>query len=248
MIICEIGLNHMGDINYAEDYVKKIIKAKADGVIFHIREKEFYDKQKNCVFKLNEEFYFKISKKLKKEKIKLGIAIADPEKISLCEEFKSDFYKIFSRDLLDKKIIDVVRNTKKPIFASTGMSNIKEINKFVNYINKNKKFTLIHTQLNHNIENVNLRAIPFLKEKFGMNVGFGNHSDNHNVLYLSLAYKPDDILFYVKGSKMKKHVDEPHAIELEKLEEIIKNLKILPKSLGKKEKIKMKNSIKSSWK
>ena len=38
MIICEIGLNHMGDEKYVKEYLKIIIHAKADGVLFHIND------------------------------------------------------------------------------------------------------------------------------------------------------------------------------------------------------------------
>ncbi len=41
MIICEIGLNHMGNTKYANEYIDKIIKSKADGILFHIRENHF---------------------------------------------------------------------------------------------------------------------------------------------------------------------------------------------------------------
>jgi sialic acid synthase SpsE len=79
-----------------------------------------------------------------------------------------------------------------------------------------------------------------LKEKFKMNIAYGNHAENHFVIYLSLAFQPSDILFYVKGSKYKHHIDEPHSIKLKKLEEFVENLKILPNALGNKNKIKLK--------
>ena len=79
-----------------------------------------------------------------------------------------------------------------------------------------------------------------LKEKFKMKIAYGNHAENLFVIYLSLAFQPSDILFYVKGSKYNHHIDEPHSIELKKLKEFIINLKILPNALGNKNKIKLK--------
>ena len=243
MIICEIGLNHMGDEKYAKNYVKYIINAKADGVLFHIREKSFY--KKHPEFELSDKFYFSISKLLKKNKIKFGITLADPEKLNFCKEIGVDFYKIFSRDILDTEIIEKIKSTKKRTFVSTGISNLKEIKKFEKIIEKNKKyFTLIHTQLDNSIEKVNLKSILFLKDNCKMNVGYGNHATNIFTLYLSIAYNPTDLLFYVKGNKFKKHIDEPHAVKLEELEHFIKNLKELPLSVGERTKKKMKVNIK----
>ena len=242
MIICEIGLNHMGNIKYANEYIDKIIKSKADGILFHIREKSFYDSNPKLI--LPDKFYVEASKKIKKHKIKFGITLADPNKIKFCKEIDVDFYKIFSRDILDKKIINKIKTTKKKTYVSTGMSNLTEIKKFVKLINSNKQFTLVHTQLDNDIEKVNLKAIQLLKEKFKMNIGYGNHAKNIFSVFVSIAYQPSDYLFYVKGNKIKKHPDEPHAIALKDLKDFIKNIKDLEKAIGNKTKIKMSANIK----
>ena len=243
MIICEIGLNHMGDENYVKEYLKTIIHAKADGVLFHIREKSFYDQHPEL--ELTDKIYQEISKILKKNKIKFGITLADPEKTEFCKKLNVDFYKIFSKDILYKELITNIISSKKRILVSTGMSDINEIKKFVNLIKNNKKqITLIHTQLDNSIEKVNLKAILLLKEKFKMNVGYGNHASNTYTIYASIAYEPSDILFYVKGEKVRRHIDDPHAVQLTDLKKFIKNINEIKKSIGKKTKIKMKANIK----
>ena len=68
MIICEIGLNHMGDIKYANEYIDKIIKSNADGILFHIREKSFYETNPKLL--LPDKFYINAIKKIKKHNIK----------------------------------------------------------------------------------------------------------------------------------------------------------------------------------
>ena len=124
------------------------------------------------------------------------------------------------------------------------MSNLMEIKKFTKLVNSNKQFTLVHTQLDNDIEKVNLKAILLLKEKFKMNVGYGNHAENIFSIFVSIAYQPSDYLFYVKGNKVKKHPDEPHAVSLYDLKDFIKNIKDLEKSVGNKTKIKMNANIK----
>ncbi len=239
MIICEVGLNHMGNIKYANEYVDKIIKAKADGILFHIREKSFYDANPKLL--LPDRFYVDAIKKVKKHNLKFGITLADPDKIEFCKKLDVDFYKIFSRDILEEGLIKKIILSKKKIFVSTGISNINEIKKFIDIIkNKKKQITLVHTYLDKDISKVNLKAIPFLKEQFKMNVAYGNHAENTLVTYLSIAFQPSDILFYVKGSKFKQHIDDPHAVRLGELENFVKNLKIFPYALGNKNKLKLK--------
>lgn len=244
MIICEVGLNHMGDLTYANEYINKIIKSKADGVIFHIREKFFY-KNLNKKFLLPQSFYKNLLQKLHKHNIKLGIALADPTKIDFCESIGIDFYKIFSRDICDVPLISAIKKTQKLTFVATGMSDFKDIEKFTKLIYPYKKnFTIIQTQLNLNTNFTNLKSILLLKQKFHMNVAYGNHAKNTNVLFTAIAFEPSDIIFYVKGNKVRKHVDNPHAIPLKDLSIFIKNLKELPSALGDGKKIRMKHGIK----
>lgn len=194
---------------------------------------------------MQDDFYFKIAKKPQRTKVKLGITLADPEKLNFCEEVGVDFYKIFSRDIKDKALLNVIKKTKKKTFVSTGMSDLPQISQFVKSIRKHKKqFTLVHTQLDYDLDVVNLRAIPMLRDKFRMDVTYGNHAKNVNVLYVALAYEPSDLIFYVKGNKLKKHLDEPHAVILDNLEKTIRNLRELPKSIGKGIKLRMKSRIK----
>jgi len=242
MIICEVGLNHMGSIKYANEYINKIIRLKIDGIIFHLREKTFYQQRAGSKFLLPDDFYFKISKKLKKNKIKFGMAVVEPDSIDFCEKINVDFYKIFGDDIGNIKLLNKIKKTKKKTFVSTGTAGLSEIRKFVKHIvGCKQKFTLIHTQLNYDIEVVNLKAIPLLKEKFGLPVSYGNHASNIKVIYLALVYEPSDILFYVKGNKVKKHVDEPHAVRLDELPALVNDLYDLPKSIGSGKKIKMNN-------
>ena len=45
-IVCEIGINHMGDATYADQYLEAVCAARPDGLTFQVREKEWYMKKK----------------------------------------------------------------------------------------------------------------------------------------------------------------------------------------------------------
>ena len=240
MIICEIGLNHMGDAKYTNQYINKILHSNADGLIFHLREKSFYQHNFGSKFLLSDDFYYKISKKLK-NKIKFGMAVVDPDSIDFCEKIGVDFYKIFGDDIGNVKLINKIKETNKKTFVSTGTAGLLEIKKFIKCIGNDKQnFVLVHTQLSYDPNASNLKAISSLKQ-FGLPVAYGNHASNIKVIYLALAYEPSDILFYVKGDKVKKHVDEPQAVRLNELSSFVTDIHLLPKSIGNGKKQKMKN-------
>jgi len=240
VIICEVGLNHCGDVEYATQYLDEIIKCNSDAILFHMREKSFYEDEVNNMNILPDLFYIDSVSKAHFNNIKFGITISDVDKIQFCEKICVDFYKILSQDIHNFVLIKQLLLTKKPLFISTGLSDISEINTLVNFIkDAEERVTLIHTQLRSDLKFVNLKAIPMLYEKFHLKVAFGNHSENPNVLILSLAYEPSDIFFYVKGSKVKKHQDEINAVNLNQLYTLISELKKLPLSIGHPIKLKL---------
>jgi len=228
MIISEIGLNHLGDSDYAELYLENVINAKSEAVTFQIAEKSFYETNTHngSSLKLTNEYYSKASKICHKNKIKFGIALANEEMIDFFEGINTDFYKILSKDIDNFSLLSKLGKTGKKLFLSTGLAGISEIEKAVKAIDNFKEnTTLIHTQLSHDLNHVNLKSIPFLQKKFGLPVGYGHHAINFNVLYLALAFNPSDLFFYVKGNSSLNHPDEEHALLLGELAEFVKNLK-----------------------
>lgn len=240
MIIAEVGKNHHGSEDYANEYLKKSFKSGVDAILYHIREKEFYQKSDNKEKTLPDSFYNYAVEFSKKKKKKFGITLADIGKIDFLEEIGIDFYKILSQDIKNKNLIKKVVKTKKRVYISTGLSNFSEISKVIDFIKPNlENITLIHTTLRPDTKYVNLNAITKLSERFQLPVAYGNHCKNPLVLFTALAYQPSDIFFYVKGSKFKKHQDDLHAINLKNLPWYVKNLKELKYSLGSGKKIKL---------
>ena len=127
MIVAEIGINHMGSEEYAETYIGALLKSKVDAITFQVRESEFYKKKKWQSFYLDDEFYKKV-----------GIAISDIKKIDFFESLGVDFYKILSRDLSNKKLIEKTLKTSKDVYISTGVSTITDIKKMLKRSKKRK--------------------------------------------------------------------------------------------------------------
>ena len=243
-IICEIGHNHNGSLAYAEEYVEDLILIKPDAITFQFRELNRYNGA-DYNLQLNNSFYAKNIQKIQNNGIDVGIAIADIRKILFFEELNVKFYKVLSKDIENYDLIEQLILTKKIVYVSTGMSDYDQIQRFVDFIGPSKnKFRLIHTQLTYEIEEINLKAINILKDKFGLPVAFGSHSNNSNIIYASTVLEPHAIFFYVKGKRIKKHLDEEHAINLKDCVSLIKNIQDINIALGSGIKRMMINRIK----
>lgn len=243
-IICEIGLNHMGDEAYADEYLAALAAARADAVEFQVREQEYYAKQKPGESPLlSDDYYRGAAERMKSAGIEFGIALSDKDKISFFEEIGTDFYKVLSKDITNAELVDALLETGKAIYASTGTSSEEEIAAFLSRTGKPQQLSLIHTQLSYEDADTNLRAIGRLQEKFTIPVAFGSHSTDVNALYASLGFSPSALFIYVKGGRVIKHKDEAHAVPLSDVPQVIAEIRRLETMMGDGIKKKMENTI-----
>jgi len=232
MIICEVGLNHLGNEKYSTRYVEVLSKSNCDAITYQIREPKFYESNKYKNFKLSFEHYNELIKSTDK---KFGIALSDENYLNICEDLNPDFYKVLSWDLSNYSYIDKLLNdTEKPIYVSTGTSSVEDLDEFFKRYGSNKRINFIHTQLTQDPGDANLRSISFLKNRYPYGIGFGNHSENLNVILGSIAFEPQDVWFYVKGADYdwRFHPDEFWAVPLSDVDPLINNIKAIKGSLG----------------
>jgi len=246
MIVCEVGMNHMGDTAYADEYLAVLEGARPEGLTFQVREKEYYAKQKpeESPF-LSDDYYCAVVKRTQEAGIKFGIAVCEAERVPFFEGIGTDFYKILSKDIDNTELVAAVLTTGKPVYVSTGMSSEEEIASFLAGLGTSvpSNLSLIHTQLSYEDADTNLRAITRLQEHFGVPVAFGLHSTDVNVLYASLGFSPFALFFYAKGERPIKHKDEKHAIPLSQCPNVIAEIRRLETMMGDGIKKEMKNRI-----
>ena len=129
----------------------------------------------------------------------------------------------------------------------------KDIQNVVDWVSGYNNVVLNHTQLSNEPSDSNLKAIDTMRDKYNMPISFGSHCNNHNILYMSLCFNPSDILFYVKNEAKAKidweqrgfpYPDDKHAILLEDVENVVKNIKLLSGAVGSGVKEKMDNKLK----
>ena len=85
-------------------------------------------------------------------------------------------YKIASASLTDDNLLRHIRKTGKPIILSTGMSTYAEIDHAVEVLGK-EDLILMHATSTYpaNYDELNLRAIPIMAERYGVPVGYSGH-------------------------------------------------------------------------
>jgi len=89
-------------------------------------------------------------------------------------------HKVASYEINHIRLIEFLARTKKPILISTGASSYNEIDFAIKKIkeNGNVKIALLQCTAKYPapIDSLNLNVIPALKSKYGLPVGFSDHS------------------------------------------------------------------------
>ena len=244
MIIAELGFNHLGNLDIANQYVDALIECDVDAITFQVRETKH--KEANLSLYLNDDSYKNLFLKIKNSGKKLGVALADTDYVSFFENLDVDFYKVIRNDISNKKLINLLMITGKQIFVSTGMSSKKDIENFISFIDQSTKkrnqFKLVHTQLSNALEDCNLKSIQEMKG-YGLDVAYGHHCGDVTAIFMALCYNPSDLLFYVKGSPDFQYTEDSHAVQIDQIQDLIKKIHRYDGAVGTGVKMSMNNKI-----
>ena len=208
--IAEISANHKGSITHAKKLIKLAKVSGADAVKLQTyspsnmtlkSKKKFFkiDKKKwgsNYLWELYERAKTPLSwhKPLFDYSKKIGILCFstpfDEENVDQLERLKCPIYKIASFENNHFSLLKKIAKTKKPIIMSTGIATLKEIEKSVKFLKKNRsgKIHLLYCVSNYpsKIEDFNLKNISILKKKFKKIVGFSDHSVDDFVSFIAI--------------------------------------------------------------
>lgn len=89
------------------------------------------------------------------------------------------FWKVGSGDILDFVLLDYIASTKKPIILSSGMSTIEELDLTMDFLKRrNAEVILLHCVSKYPCppEELRLGTIDFLRKRYGVTIGFSDHS------------------------------------------------------------------------
>jgi N-acetylneuraminate synthase len=192
-VIAEIGINHNGDIDLAKRLISVAVAAGCDAVKFQKRtvevvytEKELATPRENPFGATNgdlkrglefgEADYEEIQSFCKQVKIDWFVSPWDEQSVDFMEQFDTPVYKVASASLTDDHLLRHIRKTGKPVIASTGMSTYAEIDHAVEVLGKDD-LILMHTTSTYpaKYEQLNLRAIPTMAERYGVPIGYSGH-------------------------------------------------------------------------
>jgi N-acetylneuraminate synthase len=192
-IIAEIGINHNGDIDLAKRLISVAVAAGCDAVKFQKRSVDVvYSAEElakprespfgttNGDLKRGLEFdyydYQEIDAFCRSSKILWFASCWDEASVDFIDRFNPPCYKVASASLTDDNLLRHTRAKGRPIILSTGMSTIEQIDHAVDVLGKHD-LILLHACSTYPAyyNELNLRAIPVMRERYGVPVGYSGH-------------------------------------------------------------------------
>lgn len=176
-IIAEIGQNHNGDMELAKKMIWEAKGAGADVAKFQLYETrrlftnspDYPWFEYNCKTELKKEDLKMLKEECDRAEIEFMSSVFDMKRVDWLEELGVLRYKMASRSIKDRALMEKIYSTGKPVIVSLGMWNGKSFPETPD----NSKTTFLYciSKYPTKIEDLKLGSVDF--KKYG---GFSDHT------------------------------------------------------------------------
>ena len=270
IVIAEAGVNHNGKLNVAKKLIYAAKSAGADIVKFQTYlteelimksgkkadyQKKHKPKESQYNMLKNLELSFKEFKLLYgicfKKKIEFLSTGFDIKSIKFLNSINQKRFKIPSGEITNYPLLRFIGRQKKEIILSTGMSNLKEIELALNVLTKFgtplRKITVLHCNSAYPTyaEDVNLKAMITIKNKFGVDIGYSDHTSGIEAPVIAVSLGAKIIEKHLTLNKKSIGPDHAASIEPNIFKEMVLAIRNTERYLGKEKKILTKSESKN---
>lgn len=269
-IIAELSCNHRQDYQLAVETIEamkdagadcvKLQTARPESITIESDKKDFIIKgdtlwDGKTLYELYKETYtpWEWHKPLKDLTKSLGMEFMsspfDLEAVDFLDELGVPAFKIASFEITDIPLIKAVARRKKPVIISTGIATIEDIQEAIDACKSvgNDQIALLKCTSAYPtpLEEVNLRGIYTLREKFKCVVGLSDHTVGSLVPIAATALGGKII---EKHFILKRNLGGPDAtfsMEPQEFKKMVQDVRSMEKALGNEELIVSKKVEKS---
>lgn len=259
-IIAEAGVNHNGSFKLACKLVDEAKKAGADCIKFQTfqsknlvsrnTQKAEYQKdttgegtQADLLKRLELTYDEFLALKVYCDKVKICFLSTpfDFESIDFLNTIDMPFWKIPSGEITNYPYLLALARTRKPVVMSTGMCQISEIEAAINILRKNgtRTIKLLHcnTEYPTPFEDVNLKAMQTIRDVFGLEVGYSDHTKGIEVPIAAVAMGATIIEKHFTLNCNMKGPDHKASLEPCELAAMVSSIRHIEKAIGTGNKI-----------
>lgn len=253
-IIAEIGSNHNGELKIAKDHIIEAKKCGANAVKFQIFKSKYFFKINSKNYKYIKKYEFKLNwineiKKLcDKLKIDLILSFFNSDDVTPKILKKISAIKIASSEVINHKLLIKAAKSKKPIFLSTGISNLSEVFEAIEIIesNGNNRISILQCSSIYPAKDneLNLNVIETYKNYFKYTIGFSDHSKSIISSVIAVAKGAKIIEKHFTLDNSMSGPDHSYALTPKEFKQMIKDINKTVKMMGDFNKKPLFNELK----
>lgn len=249
-ITAEIGINHNGKVSQAKKLIDMAVSVGCDAVKFQKRTidvvytKEELAKERQSVFgetngdlkrglEFGYEQYKEIDEYCKEKNIIWYASCWDEQSVDFIEQFDTPCYKIASASLTDDNLLKYVRRTGKPIFLATGMSTMEQIQHAVDVLGEDN-LIIYHCTSTYptDLQEINLRVIETLREKYNCPIGFSGHEKGILPSIMSAMLGANAVERHITTDRTLWGSDQAASLERDGINRVVRDIHQLKLILG----------------
>lgn len=212
-IIAEVGVNHNANLEMAHQLIDAAVAAGADAIKFQtaipelvatgFAQKAGYQKQTSGADESQLEMIRKIHFKLEvypvlkeaceRKGIMFFSSAFDMTSLGFLESLGQPCHKVPSGEITNLPYLRAIGSYRRPVILSTGMATMEEIEAALQVLEqagtKRVDITVLHcnTEYPTPMQDVNLRAMKTIADKFGVAVGYSDHTAGIEVSVAAVA-------------------------------------------------------------
>jgi N-acetylneuraminate synthase len=255
-IAAEIGINHNGELDIARELIDVAARTGCDAVKFQKRTPELCVplEQRN---KLRSTPWGEMTYMEYRERVEFGAAeyasiddhckargVAwfaspwDEESVSFLDEFDPPAYKVASATLTDEPLLKSLRSTGRTVVLSTGMSSLEEVDQAVDHLGGTDNLLITHCTSSYPCppEELNLRMIETLKERYSCPIGYSGHEIGLPTTVAAVALGACYVERHITLDRAMWGSDHAASVEPGGFERLVKYVRVTEAALGDGEK------------
>jgi N,N'-diacetyllegionaminate synthase len=245
LVIAEVGENHCGDWQKARDLIRVAADVGADYVKFQL-----YDANATAKDDPEREWFHRVQmsdviwRELAAYARGLGVEpLCTPwgvEKARAVHAVTPKAVKIASFHITDEPVLRFVNGSFERVFLSTGMADLREVERAVSLLDKVKDLFLLHCVSEYPLlpERANLRVMETLRARFGsrVKIGYSDHVVGIEAAVASAAMGADVVEKHITMDKRLEGTDHVFSADPPDLAEMVRRIRQMETLRGEPEK------------
>ena len=160
----------------------------------------------------------------------------DFDSINFLNSINMPFWKIPSGEITNYPYLVALAQTGKPVVMSTGMCEMAEITAAIDVLRDNgtKEIKLLHcnTEYPTPYEDVNLRAMQTMRDCFGLDVGYSDHTKGIEVPVAAVAMGATVIEKHFTLDRNMEGPDHKASLEPDELKAMVSSIRHIEQAMG----------------